>query len=296
MGLGDPTYRVALRTHIEALTGFCFQDFIERLHFRKYGPSGFTNLRPVRDGGCDGLVKNGPDVYAIACYGPDVLIERKFKKKVNGDHVQYKVRWQEAYPEWRVFINRQPSYEQINHVRGFGAYADLWGTERVLELVAQLEWPKRLELCRSVGVEESILGRDMVKSLLDDLLHERIDVGEVERSPVAPAIQAKIKHNYAEDEWGEVENRTQVTVQIQIEIENALSSYDSKDLNVIFHRVITDFESTRHLSCFGRRMWALRLKYCEKYNPHGDDFISLHIDALITHIFNKCLIGVRPPG
>jgi hypothetical protein len=63
---------VPLRTQVlaqlGALRGFDFQQAVVELLYLEYDAEGFSDLRPVRDRGADGLIV--VDRCCIACYGP----------------------------------------------------------------------------------------------------------------------------------------------------------------------------------------------------------------------------------
>ncbi|MDB5813844.1 MAG: hypothetical protein JWN23_961 [Rhodocyclales bacterium] len=294
MKSGDALYQIELRVRLESLTGFVFQDFIERLHYKRYTADRFTNLRPVRDGGCDGLVENVPEPFAIAAYGPDQHVLRKFKRKATEDHSLYKSNWQKRCPAWRLYINCEPSPEQLNHIHALGKHTSLWGTTRLLNMIEELDWPQKYALCKFLGIEEALLGRDIIRHLLDDLLSGRVQHDNIESRLAAPDIQAKIELNYAPEDWLDVAKHAQLTVQPQIEVSDALAAYSDAELTVIYNRLTDDFGETQFVAGFGNRMRALQWKYQEKYNASQDDFIRLYIDAFLAYVFHRCLIGTDP--
>ncbi|MCW5115583.1 hypothetical protein B7L17_002055 [Burkholderia cenocepacia] len=115
-----------LRTQIANLQGFDFQDFVTDMLFVIHGAKNFTNLRPVRDGGCDGLITS--EGTAVACYAPGTETFSKWKKKVAGDYALYKKRWAPEFPDWRFFINHEPGPNHLELAKQLhGSSGVTWG-------------------------------------------------------------------------------------------------------------------------------------------------------------------------
>ena len=103
---------------LKSLTGFDFQDVAVKIFQLKYGVTGFTDIRPQKDKGCDGIVESEKRV--IACFGPKETPntnkrQQDFEDKANGDFQQYKSYWQAQYPNWSIVINHKidPHYDKI---------------------------------------------------------------------------------------------------------------------------------------------------------------------------------------
>lgn len=280
-------------TQLAALRGFDFQQAIVELMYLVHTPDGFQDLRQVRDGGCDGLVVS--EKRSIACYGPEDRALSTFRKKLKHDYANYAKTWRETYPQWRVYINRQASPEEIKLVEGLQGGADLWGLQRIAQTIEQLPWDRRLKLYRFLRIEDALIGRDFLRPLLNDLVAMKVVVDTVSYQRRAPDIALKIKANFAEDEAAAIDRLVSLTFEQQAAAEAALTAYDETDLTRIKTRILTDFDQVPGVR-FGDRLRGLLKQYVTKYNPGEDDGLNQYIQALLYLLFAQCLMGSPPSG
>ncbi len=100
--------RNILKTQISNLTGFEFQDLIDRLFLAHHGKFGYVPTRKTRDLGCDGIINNDT---VIACYGYVKAEKSDILKKVEEDFRKYDENWSTDFSSWLFIINKEvPSY------------------------------------------------------------------------------------------------------------------------------------------------------------------------------------------
>src|SRR5690606_8952641 len=136
-------------TQLKALTGFDFQDMVIKIFQMKYGETGFTDIRPQKDKGNDGIVEIEKRI--IACYGPEetqntAKRQKDFKTKAKGDFEQYKTHWQAQYPNWSIVINHKidPQYDKV--VKGLNDQSTVVGISQLLTMIANLKNHQRRQL------------------------------------------------------------------------------------------------------------------------------------------------------
>ena len=291
--LNKSPLEVQLRAQVRALRGADFQQFVVHWMFAVHGVDGFQDIREMKDQGCDGLILR--ERCSIACYGPDHKEFKKLQKKVKSDHASYSKNWKCDYPNWRVFINRDPSPDETKLVRRLHPNADLWGVERILEAMRDLPQHRRVPLCRLLGVDEALIGRDFLKPLLEDLVADRVTTDLVDYRKRAPDIERKIRANYSESEVQTAIDLAVLTVEQQAAAQAALTAYDETDISRIKSRVLQDFAMTPSSASFADRLRTLEGLYGAKYNSEEDDGLRAQILGLMLMLFAQCLFG-RPPG
>lgn len=292
--LTETPLETSVRTQLQALEGFDFQDAIVRLKWLIHGVDGFQDLRRVKDGGCDGIILS--ERRAIACYGPNETTPKKLAKKVTNDHVSYVNNWAARYPQWRVYLNRNPGPDDEKLVSTLHPGADIHGAARIMEHFRNLEWGKKVEFARLLRVDEQLIARDFLRPLLDDLAQERV-VGDVlEYRKKAPEIAEKIRANYLPDE---IENEIRLngyTFEQQATAMELLESYDDRDLSRIKATILSHFQEGRATPgpSFRDKIESLIARYGFLYAPNGDHGLQLAIRGLVFHLFAQCLIGAHP--
>jgi len=281
-----------MRTQIENLQGFDFQEFITGILFVVYGADNFTNLRPVRDGGCDGLITK--EHTAIACYGPGNPTQSKWKKKVEEDYSHYVARWAPEYPEWRLYVNREPGPNHCALVQDLhGDSGATWGLGRICAFIEEQAFGRRMIIYKALGLPADLYARHFVQMLLTDLMSRRDDKIDVRYAQQAPDPTEKIRINFPEDRCDEMIQLMHVTLNQQMEVDEALRGFDTGDIGLLKTRIITDFGATS-APTLGERLLSLARTYGYKYNVDEDDGLHAYIQGLLFHVFSQCLIGKDP--
>ena len=250
-------------------------------------------MRSSHDKGSDGLI--GPDI-SIACYGPEQKQFRNFKKKISDDYAKYDKNWKPSHPKWLVYINRDPSPDETNLVITLHPGGQLWGTRRIIEMVRELPWHKKLGLYKHLRIDESLIGQDFLIPILEDLVANRVSANSVDYRKKAPDIAAKIRANYSEQEIQDEIRLVELTFDQQATAEEALRAYGDTELNRIKAKILLDFTQTSSTSSFKDRVCTLFQIYKSKYNRGNDDGLDLYIKGLILVVFSQCLLGVEPLG
>ena len=281
-----------LRIQLRSLKGFDFQAAVVFLQQLLHGTEGFQDLRPVRDGGCDGLIED--EKWAIACYGPEEARFRKFKTKVDSDYNAYAGKWRATYPNWRVYINRDPSPEETLLVKELHKDGQLWGVVRLMESVANLLWYQRVRFYRYLNIDDDLIGRDFLRPILEDLVAERVEGDAGEYRKRAPDIERKIIANYSADEVELELKSNELTFEQQAAAMALLSAFGETDLNRIKATVVERYKQMPASSTFGERIDGLVRHYCSKYNAGDDDGLTLCIRGLVLWLFAQCLLGREP--
>lgn len=281
-----------VRAQLRELRGDDFQEFIVRLMFLVHGTADFKGLRRTKDQGSDGLIAS--EACSIACYGPEDKRFAAFKKKIEGDHAAYAKNWSAHYPNWRVYLNRDPSPEETKLVAKLHKDAQLHGLESIVNDISHLPWPRRLGLYQFLQIDDSLIGRDFLRPVLDDLVSERIDGDVGNYRMKAPEIEAKVRVNFTAEDVDYFLQLAQLTVEQQAAADAALKAYDETDLNRIKLRVKMDFDNTPSSASFADRFKSLKHKYADRYNAGNDDGLSAYIHGLVTVLFAQCIFGVRP--
>lgn len=283
-----------VRAQLQQLRGDDFQYFVVQLLYALHGTSGFQGLRRTKDQGSDGIILKA--ACSIACYGPEDRRFATFKKKVSGDYASYKANWHATHPNWRVYINREPSPQETKHVISLHPHSQLHGVSSIMEEMRKLPWPQRATLYSLLRIDEALVGRDFLRPILDDLVSERVPVTVGEYDQLAPDFAMKIEVNFAAQEVAEAINLASLTFEQQAAAAAALAIYDDIDLNRIKGKVARDFANISSNLTFGERIASLRSSYSHKYNPSEDDGIDSYIHGLIMVLFAQCIIGIRPEG
>lgn len=281
-----------VRAQLQQLKGDDFQDFIARLQFATHGVQGFQALRRTHDKGSDGLVTHLG--CSIACYGPEDKTFKAFKKKIAGDYRSYAANWKAKYPKWRVYINREPSPDELNLVVGLHSGACLFGVSSIMEELRALPWSQKLPLYAFLQIDSALIGRDFLQPILDDLVSERIQSVAGKYDHLAPDFEVKLRLNYAPAEVDGAIALAQLTLDQQAAADAALSAYEDIELTRIKSRVAMDFAQTAAIPSFSGRVEQLKTQYDAKYNSGQDDGMRTYIHGLLMVLFAQCIFGVRP--
>lgn len=293
MRLGSGPLQSSVRTQLKALVGFQFQDFVVLFQFKKHGLGGFVDMRPVKDDGCDGIILG--DGCVIACYAPEKYRKADYVRKVKSDHGKYIEKYCNDYPRWRLYVNHDPTPDDLKLAKGLGDHVDApWGVERLLEAITELPWGAQIVLYRQLGVDEDLIGRDYIRSILDDQLKELRTQSSVPSKDLAPNIPGKINLNIPEQYRQEFERHLQATVASQLDVREILNAFDEREIEKVKSKVIRDFGSTFADGDFLNRYRRMQQRYNDKYNPADDDDLAHHIDAILGYMFCMCLIGDEP--
>lgn len=269
-----------------------YQKFVVNMLFLVHGTDGFTNLREVRDGGCDGILIK--EACAIACYGPGKGKFAKERKKISDDYQSYKTRWFADFPNWRLFINHEPGPDHLALAATLHGAGDVvWGATRQCELIKQLNCGLRKEICGLLNIPGDVVARDFVQSLLDDLTSGRVQGNVIRYAKLAPDLERKIRANYGQGEVDAALRMAELTLEQQAEVAQAISNLTTRDTDVLKMRVLTDFSSALGQT-FAERLGTVQRLYAARYNAGNDDEILGYIHALLIHVFAQCLFGLEP--
>lgn len=281
-----------LRTQIENLQGFDFQDFVTDMLFVVHGAKNFTNLRPVRDGGCDGLIVS--ERTAVACYAPGTETFTKWKKKVSGDYASYQKRWASEFPKWRFFMNSDPGPNHLALASQLhGDSGATWGLSRIHTLINELAFGKRAQIYKKLRVPQNAYSRHFINTLLDDLIARKEENIDVRYASQAPDPTEKIRTNFRADRVAEAVQLMEMTFDQQMDVAEVLSGFDSDDMNLLKIRIVSDYAFVDGPTD-GDRLFTLAKSYGHKYNVDEDDGLQAYIHALLFHVFSQCLIGKEP--
>jgi hypothetical protein len=226
--------------------------------------------------------------------GPEHRTLKKLRTKLSDDYALYAKHWHDRYPNWRVYINRQVSPEEIKLVDQLHAGGELWGLQRIVQVVERLPFPKLRNFCRLLQIDDAFVARDFLVPLLDDLVATKVTVDSVSYRNRAPDIALKIRENYPEPDVATVDTLFELTVEQQHVAETALAAYDETDLTKIKTRIVTDFAAVTGVPLFRDRIRLLLGHYVAKYNSGGDDGLTQYIQGLLFLLFTQCLIGQAP--
>lgn len=281
-----------LVTQIASRKGFAYQQFVADLLYTTHGADAFTNLREVRDGGCDGLLIR--EQCAIACYGPGKVSLTSDSKKISSDYQKYRARWSAEFPNWRLFINHEPGPAHFALVTGLHGPGDIvWGLSRQVELITQLNCGLRRKICRLLAIPDDLVARDFVQMVLDDLISGRAHGDVIHYADKAPNLERKIRANYSLEEVDAAIMKARLTLEQQADVAQAIANLTTSDAGVLKVRILNDF-STAPGATFGERMQMLTNLFAARYNVGSDDEIQGYIHALLIHVFGQCLFGTEP--
>ncbi len=261
-----------LQSQVSGLRGTTFQDFIAEVLYKIHGTAGFTTLRDVRDEGCDGILVK--EKCVIACYGPDNATFARQKKKISQDYDKYVARWQATQPNWRLYLNLEPSPDHLAlAVTLHGSKDVIWGTTRIVKLIEEMRFGLRVEICRELHISEEVVGRDFVKGLLDDLLSQPEPAGTVNYGKLAPDLERKVRANFPAESVARVLALVDLTADQQMDVNEAIGLLSNKDTKILKVRVLSDFNRTSGIT-FEQRFVALTKDYAMRYNRGDDDEVS----------------------
>lgn len=279
---------------IKSLKGFDFQDFIIELFLLKYGAEGFTVLRRKKDKGCDGIINQEKRV--IACYGPENNNQKKFDKKAEDDFEDFQNNWEHDYPDWMFLINQEISPAQEAKIKSLKSDAPLLGIKQLLRIVEDLKNYQRRKLGLYLKIEEEFLSADYLGEVLDDLLKGSAIANDNIKYDGADRIkfEEKLVINYHEADVQGALNEYGYFAENGVlnEITNILYGYEDEEIDRLKHRILYDFNSKTN-GIFKIKLMQLSEYYLVKYsNPNDDDYLY-YIRAILIHLFEQCLIGLK---
>lgn len=280
-----------MRVQISSLQGFNFQDFISKLMYLAHGVDNFTTLRRVKDKGCDGIILSQDCV--VAAHGPDNLKKPNFKSKVDGDHKSYLENWGK-HKNWRFIVNYDLAPEEAQYITSLGEGKSVWGLERLLSFIESLNNPQKRKIAEYLGIDASeYLSNDYIKEVLQDLLE--LDGNHLENLSYKPSklveVTEKMKINYDLADLQQAIDRYELLVDTFPDIDALFASYSDDEKSKIKLRVIHDFNSKR--GSFKEKLEQTISHYMEKYAHLSDDDYLFYIEAIMTYLFEQCLIGER---
>ncbi|WP_431258550.1 hypothetical protein ACQ86G_29340 [Roseateles chitinivorans] len=282
-----------LKTQVGALREMPFQDFVVSILYMVHGAAGFSNLRPTRDGGLDGIIFE--EGCGIACYGPDQPTFTKQRKKITDDYNMYVAHWKAQYPNWRLFLNKEPSpdhFKLVNDLHGSGQ--SVWGLGRILQMIDDLSFGFRRRICKSLQIPEELLSSDFVQMVLNDLLERPAPTAPwVKYARSAPEIEAKVIKNYSPASVDTVLQQIALTAAQQMEVHAEFTSMSVEDTGHLKARIVSDFAQAPGAT-FEEKFNSLAKAYGQRYNYGQHDEVREYIEALLFHVFTQCLIGLEP--
>jgi len=285
-------------TQIKNLKGSEFQTFVSKLFILKYGETGYTILREIKDKGCDGIIEIEKRV--IACYGDDNGKEsdkrkKDFKQKATGDFEKYKNNWQKSYPNWSIVINNDidPDYDLF--VKTLSSGASVIGSIQLLEIVEHLKHFQRKKLGENLRINNEYFSQDCLKDILEDLSSSEIDNSNITYNRDSLTnIKTKIEINYNNQDIENIkkdfENLLE-TGSLDL-VKDLISSYENTEIAKIKNRILTDFNKLPN-GDFKQKFEYLVNFYIEKYSVENDDDYLWLIKSLLYYLFEQCLIGKK---
>ena len=285
--------RNLIKVQVTQLHGETFQDFITSMMYKVYGPVRFTSIREMHDAGCDGIIVH--EQCLVACYGPRNATPKAQAAKIKSDYASYTGKWKSTLPNWRLFINLDPSPAHLKQAEALhGDETVVWGQRRFLELVHDLPFGHVRDLCRKLQIDEDAVGRDFVGYILDDLLRQPRISGQVRYGSEAPDLIEKVKLNFPDHAVDSTLQLIELTTDQQIAIADAIGLLSDDDTTTLKVRVLSDFDDAVG-SSFEEKFRSLTREYGRKYNQGMDDEVKSYVQALLWHVFVQCLIGKQPP-
>lgn len=288
----------ALRQQIAALIGLDFQSIIIELLRIEHGANKITTPRESGDKGADCLVNIDVPV-CIACYAPDTLKARGNQavlRKIRGDYDKYEKYWKSDFAEWHFYTVLSLAPEFIRQVTRFGQHCRIFGDEDIRARILAISRGKALPLFAMLKIDKSLVARDLLQVLFDDLIEEKITWSADDVSAKAPIIEEKIRANSQSNAEADFFRSILLdTVMQQQMIQATLQAYNNNEITAIKHqakRLFTKFV-TQDISGF-QKIQLLTEHLQARYNPGEDSEIQLYIDAFAYYLFGQCLIGEKP--
>ncbi|MEX2567140.1 MAG: hypothetical protein WD431_14445 [Cyclobacteriaceae bacterium] len=286
-------------TQLRSLTGFDFQDMVIKIFQMKYGETGFTDIRPQKDKGNDGIVESEKRI--IACYGPEetqntAKRQKDFEAKAKGDFEQYKTHWETQYPKWSIVINHKidPQYDKI--VKELSSNGTVIGLSQLLTIIDNLKNYQKRQLGSYLKIDKELFATDFLGEILEDMLKEDEDLTIT--TPYQPKgiieIGEKILNNFNKEEIDEVKSEYESILLEGIfnQVNNLLYGYEDSEIVKIKRRIIYDYTHKSNGN-FNGRLEQLTNLYLEKYSSERDDDYLYYVRGLLLYLFEQCLIGIK---
>ncbi len=286
-------------TQLKALTGFDFQDMVIKIFQMKYGETGFTDIRPQKDKGNDGIVESEKRI--IACYGPEENQNtakrlKDFETKAKGDFEQYKTHWQAQYPNWSIVINHKidPQYDKV--VKGLNDQSTVVGISQLLTMIANLKNHQRRQLGAHLRIEAEFFSSEYLREFLDDLLQasEIKDTSILYDKKGYVPPRKKMELNYGSSEIQDAINEFEFLSESGVlkQVDDMMSCYEDEEIDRMKHRILYDYSNQTNGS-FKERLKQLSEFYLGKYSSNNDDDYLHYIRAVLINLFEQCLIGFK---
>lgn len=284
----EPIFEYQIRAAIQRLKENNFQDFINELLVKKYGPS-FTPIKQKRDKGCDGIIG---DKTIIAVYAPETPILREFKKKVVDDYDKYKADWCARYPEWCFIYNGEFTAEMVQCIADLGSNVDKWDIRHIMDIMGGLNWAKKRELATYLGVDERYFINDVLKNVVEDMTRNSGQgLAPVEQKrPVY--IEEKIELNFSKEDAQSVLTEYEETLPYLTELKNVLKSYTDEEIASLKSKVIANYNKLS--GDFKTRLNNLNEDLSERNK--NDDVYKYYVRVVLIYFFEACLIGKKAKG
>lgn len=286
-------------TQLKALTGFDFQNMVIKIFQMKYGETGFTDIRPQKDKGNDGIIESEKRI--IACYGPEETQntnkrQKDFEAKVKNDFKQYQTHWQAQYPNWSIVINHKidPQYDKI--VKGLNDHSTVVGIGQLITMIENLKNHQRRQLGAHLRIETEFFSFEYLRDFLDDLLKasEIRDTSVLydKKGYIPPGKKMELNYSSAEiqDAINEFEFLSESGALKQVD--DMMSCYEDEEIDRMKHRILYDYSNYTNGS-FKERLKQLSEFYLGKYSSNDDDDYLHYIRAVLIKLFEQCLIGFK---
>lgn len=284
---------------LKSLTGFDFQDVVIKIFQFKYGETGFTDIRPKKDKGCDGIVEGEKRI--IACYGPEETQntykrQKHFEDKAKGDFGLFQIYWQNQYSDWSIVINHKidPHYDKI--VKDLSSNATVIGLGQLLSMIENLKNHQRRKLGLYLKIESEFLISDYLGGLLEDLLSESQITEDSIKYDIAKRAKTKekIALNYDRSDIDDAINEYGLLAEIGAfkQVDDLMFGYDDEEIDRMKHRIVYDYINLTNGN-FKTRLKQLSEYYLAKYSSNNDDDYLLYIKAVLINLFEQCLIGIK---
>lgn len=274
---------------IKSLMGFQFEEFVKELFLLKYGAIDFIPTRPVRDKGCDGLIKS--EGIVIACYAPEQYDKNEFVKKADSDFEQYEKHWENNYPKWRVIVNHELSPDQTQKVISLKGTSELLGLSQIINIVEDLNAYQRRKLAQYLNIENEFFSQDYISEVLEDLFKDTQTSDQSVPYSKPTYIEEKVKLNYGQEDIDSALAEYETLYEYFILIRDLIQAYDDGEKDRIKLRIINDYQSKN--GSFKDKLNQITELYLAKYSHENDDDYLFYIRAILLYHFEQCLIGIK---
>lgn len=272
-----------VRAKVGQLCGNDFQEFVVELYLLRYGTN-FHPIKPKRDKGCDGILKEEGCVLAV--YGPEKRDLPKFRRKAREDYTEYQLHWQAQYPLWRFIYNDELTAEEHRVLTDLDPQVQPVGIPHIIHEYESLTWSEKRRLASYLGIDLRLFHNDILSEILNDLIADaKPALGAPYGKPTY--IEDKIKLNYSESDVASATDQYRECLQYFPTLRILLAGYQDRDLSALRSRIRRDYDALG--GPFTNRFRALTARYSEA-SPQ-DDTYWFFVEVVLVYFFEVCLIG-----